>query len=111
MRLIDTKEEEQTRDLLDESGEANRAILNSLLAALRTRDVDTYDHSKRTVCLSLLLGRECGLDRGRMRGPPIPFYDPVKGHGNIVIDLADHFPDRRGTRRISPASMYCPPAC
>ncbi len=67
MRLINTKEEEQVRDLLDESGEANRAILNSLLAALRTRDLDTYDHSKRTVCLSLLLGRECGLDRGRMR--------------------------------------------
>lgn len=67
MRLINTKEEKLVRDLLDESGEANRGILNSLLAALRTRDVDTYDHSKRTVCLSLLLGRECGLDRGRIR--------------------------------------------
>lgn len=67
MRLINTNEEDQVRDLLEESGEANRAILNSLLTALRTRDVDTYEHSKRTVRISLLLGRECSLDQERLR--------------------------------------------
>ena len=52
---------------LTESEEVERAILKSLLVALKTRGADTYDHSKRTVRISLLLGRECGLDEKEMR--------------------------------------------
>jgi putative nucleotidyltransferase with HDIG domain len=51
---------------LDES-EVERAMLTSLLVALKTRDADTYDHSKRTVKISLLLGQECGLDQRELR--------------------------------------------
>ena len=46
--------------------EGNRAVLNSLMTVLKTRDADTYDHSKRTVKISLLLGDECGLDDSQM---------------------------------------------
>jgi putative nucleotidyltransferase with HDIG domain len=52
---------------LNESEEVERSILKSLLVALKTRDADTYDHSKRTVKISLLLGLECGLDPTEMR--------------------------------------------
>lgn len=52
---------------LNESEEVERAVLKSLLIALKTRDAETYDHSKRTVKISLLLGRECGLDEREMR--------------------------------------------
>ena len=52
---------------LGESEEVERAMLNSLLVALKTRDAETYDHSKRTVRISLLLGRECGLDQMELR--------------------------------------------
>lgn len=70
MKLVNTKkintiEERQFR--ANSISEADRAILNSLLVALRTRDVDTYCHSRRTVSISLLLGRECGLDQEQMR--------------------------------------------
>lgn len=61
------KNTNQTRESFDNDEETNRAILNSLLAVLKTRDADTYDHSKRTVKVSLLLGRECGLDLKEMR--------------------------------------------
>lgn len=36
--------------------------LRSLLSALRSHDLYTYRHSLRTVQLSLLLGRACGID-------------------------------------------------
>ena len=72
MRLVTTKkintnEEGQFRALVDSISEADRATLNALLVALRTRDVDTYCHSRRTVSISVLLGRECGLDPEQMR--------------------------------------------
>ena len=51
----------------DECEEVERAVLNALIIALKTRDADTYDHSRRTVKISLLLGRECGLDYREMR--------------------------------------------
>jgi HD-GYP domain-containing protein (c-di-GMP phosphodiesterase class II) len=51
----------------DESEEVERAVLKSLLAALKARDLDTYDHAQRTVKISLLLGRACGLDYGEIR--------------------------------------------
>lgn len=67
MQVVSKGEGERPRSVLDESDESDRAILNSLLVALKTRDADTYDHSKRTVSISLLLGQECGLDRQQMR--------------------------------------------
>jgi putative nucleotidyltransferase with HDIG domain len=50
----------------NENEELERAMLKSLLVALKTRDADTYDHSKRTVKISLLLGKECGLNQQEM---------------------------------------------
>lgn len=67
MRDTGTRKAAQFIINLDESEEVERAILESLLAALRTRDADTYDHSKRTLRISLLLGQECGLDQREMR--------------------------------------------
>lgn len=62
-----TKNSNQTLVSFDDHEETNRAILNSLLVVLKTRDSDTYDHSKRTVRLSLALGQECGLAPAQMR--------------------------------------------
>jgi HD-GYP domain-containing protein (c-di-GMP phosphodiesterase class II) len=42
-------------------------LLKSLLSALREHDAYTYRHSLRTVRLSLLLGRACGLSAARLR--------------------------------------------
>jgi HD-GYP domain-containing protein (c-di-GMP phosphodiesterase class II) len=44
-----------TFDSLEES---ERATIRSLMTALKTRDVETYEHSARVIRLSLLLGRE-----------------------------------------------------
>jgi HD-GYP domain-containing protein (c-di-GMP phosphodiesterase class II) len=67
MRATATKNAKQTRELVDHHKETSRAILNSLLVVLKTRDADTYDHSQRTVRISLILGRACGLDQREMR--------------------------------------------
>ncbi len=67
MRGNSTMESNQFISHLDESEEVERAVLRSLLVALKTRDADTYDHSKRTLKISLLLGQECGLDQSEMR--------------------------------------------
>jgi HD-GYP domain-containing protein (c-di-GMP phosphodiesterase class II) len=42
-------------------------LLRSLLSSLREHDAYTYRHSLRTVRLSLLLGRACGLSAERLR--------------------------------------------
>ena len=67
MRATATKSATQSHASFHDQEETNRAILNSLLVVLKTRDADTYDHSKRTVRLSVLIGQECGLDPVRMR--------------------------------------------
>lgn len=67
MRSTVTREAKRSISHLDESEEVEHAVLKSLLVALKTRDAETYDHSKRTVRLSLLLGTECGLDLSEMR--------------------------------------------
>jgi HD-GYP domain-containing protein (c-di-GMP phosphodiesterase class II) len=46
---------------------ADRAFLNSLLVALRTRDADTYEHSARAVVFGSAIGRACGLDAISLR--------------------------------------------
>ncbi|MBA2524567.1 MAG: HD-GYP domain-containing protein [Pyrinomonadaceae bacterium] len=61
-----TREAKQFISHLDEREEVERAMLKSLLIALKTRDADTYDHSRRTVKISLLLGHECNLDQREM---------------------------------------------
>lgn len=45
----------------------NQAILQSLLSRLRKRDVETMAHSQRVVRLSLMLGREFGLNLAEWR--------------------------------------------
>ena len=57
--------------------------VKSLLASLRTHDAYTYRHSLRTVRLSLLLGRACGVETaGRLR---------VLCLGAVVHDLGKIF--------------------
>lgn len=64
MNILQTGSLQYTFDSLEEG---QRATLRSLLVALKTRDAETYAHSARVVGLSLLLGRECGLDQKQMR--------------------------------------------
>ncbi len=44
-----------------------RALLGSLLMALRARDAETYKHSARVFHCSLRLARECHLDQRHLR--------------------------------------------
>ncbi len=67
MRGTGARKAKQFISDLDQNEEVERAMIKSLLVALKTRDADTYDHSKRTVRISLLLGQECGLDQKEMR--------------------------------------------
>lgn len=46
---------------------AYRSTLKALTAALETRDLETHGHSERVVSYSMRLGREYGLDSGRMK--------------------------------------------
>jgi response regulator RpfG family c-di-GMP phosphodiesterase len=46
---------------------AYRSTLRALTAALETRDLETHGHSERVVTYSLRLGREYGLDSGRVK--------------------------------------------
>lgn len=45
----------------------DHAILSALVASLRRRDAETLEHSERVVRLSLILGREFGLNATEMR--------------------------------------------
>jgi HD-GYP domain-containing protein (c-di-GMP phosphodiesterase class II) len=56
--------------------------LKSLMSALRAHDPYTYRHSLRTVRLSLLLGRACGVAHAALR---------VLGFGAVVHDLGKVF--------------------
>jgi HD-GYP domain-containing protein (c-di-GMP phosphodiesterase class II) len=56
--------------------------LKSLLSALRAHDPYTYRHSLRTVRLSLLLGRACGVSRNDLRDLSL---------GAVVHDLGKIF--------------------
>jgi HD-GYP domain-containing protein (c-di-GMP phosphodiesterase class II) len=66
MRAIIDQTSGEPHHLFVHLEEADRATLRSLLAALKVRDADTYNHSERSVCCSLLLGHECGLGAGQM---------------------------------------------
>jgi len=56
--------------------------LKSLLSALRAHDPYTYRHSQRTVRLSLLLGRACGVSQPELRSLSL---------GAVVHDLGKIF--------------------
>jgi putative two-component system response regulator len=51
----------------DSLEESEHATIRSLMIALKTRDVETYEHSARVVPLSILLGRERALDETELR--------------------------------------------
>jgi HD-GYP domain-containing protein (c-di-GMP phosphodiesterase class II) len=71
--------------LQDAHEHANRVeapTLKSLMSALRAHDPYTYRHSLRTVRLSLLLGRACGVSPAALR---------VVGFGAVVHDLGKVF--------------------
>ncbi|MDQ2920607.1 MAG: response regulator [Acidobacteriota bacterium] len=62
--------EQRTAELdqaLNSLEDAYRSTLRALTAALETRDLETHGHSERVVTYSLRLGREYGLDSGRMK--------------------------------------------
>lgn len=56
--------------------------LKSLMSALLTHDPYTYRHSQRTVRLSLLIGRACGVSPAELR---------TLGFGAVVHDLGKVF--------------------
>jgi putative nucleotidyltransferase with HDIG domain len=62
--------EQRTAELdraLNSLEDAYRSTLRALTAALETRDLETHGHSERVVTYSMRLGREYGLDSGRMK--------------------------------------------
>src|SRR6266542_605798 len=64
---VATTAAEVNSDLVYDCEEVEGALLKSLLIALNTRDADTYNHTKRTVRISLLLGLGYGLNQKQMR--------------------------------------------
>jgi len=58
--------------------EAERALLGSLVMALRARDAETYEHSARVVHCSLRLARGCSLDPTQM---------PSMEYGSLLHDI------------------------
>lgn len=61
-----TNTQRQNR-IINSSQNKDHAILCALVARLRTRDAETLEHSERVVRLSLILGREFGLNSNEMR--------------------------------------------
>ena len=62
--------EQRTAELdqaLNSLEDAYRSTLRALTAALETRDSETHGHSERVVTYSLRLGREYGVDDGRIQ--------------------------------------------
>jgi putative nucleotidyltransferase with HDIG domain len=58
----------QQQDRLIKPGQNDEnAIVRALVARLRLRDAETSEHSERVVRLSLLLGRELGLNSRKMK--------------------------------------------
>lgn len=62
--------EQRTAELdhaLNSLEDAYRSTLRALTAALETRDLETHGHSERVVTYSLRLGKEYGLNSGKMK--------------------------------------------
>ncbi len=69
-------------EALEHASRVETPTLKSLMSALRAHDPYTYRHSQRTVRLSLLLGRACGVPSASLR---------VIGFGAVVHDLGKVF--------------------
>src|SRR5689334_20694218 len=54
-------------DAYEHANRVEAPTLKSLMSALRAHDPYTYRHSLRTVRLSLLLGRACGVSSAALR--------------------------------------------
>ena len=61
---MDTQQQEET---INAGHNDDQAILCALVARLSARDAETLEHSQRVVRLSLLLGRELGLNSTKMK--------------------------------------------
>jgi len=61
---MDTQHQEEK---IDPGQNDDHAILCALVARLRLRDAETLEHSERVVRLSLMLGREFGLNSTKMK--------------------------------------------
>ena len=82
MRALSTQPAKGQSSAPDRSTHVDASTLKSLLSALRAHDPYTYRHSLRTVRLSLLLGRACGVSQAALR---------VLGFGAVVHDLGKVF--------------------
>lgn len=78
MRALSTQFAKGHSSAPDRSTRVDTPTLKSLMCALRAHDPYTYRHSLRTVRLSLLLGRACGVSRTSLR---------VLGFGAVVHDV------------------------
>jgi HD-GYP domain-containing protein (c-di-GMP phosphodiesterase class II) len=78
MRALSTQPAAAQSSAPDRSTRIDSPTLKSILSALRAHDPYTYRHSLRTVRLSLLLGRACGVSLPGMR---------VLGLGAVVHDV------------------------
>ncbi|HZT57771.1 MAG TPA: HD-GYP domain-containing protein [Pyrinomonadaceae bacterium] len=63
-------------------GDADAALIRSLLKSLREHDAYTFRHSVRTVRMSVLLGKVCGVAGDRLR---------ALRHGALVHDIGKVF--------------------
>ncbi|HKG12033.1 MAG TPA: HD-GYP domain-containing protein [Pyrinomonadaceae bacterium] len=78
MRALSTQQAAGQSSAPDRATRVDTPTLKSLLSALRAHDPYTFRHSLRTVRLSLLLGRACGVSRPGLR---------VLGFGAVVHDV------------------------
>ena len=78
MRALSTKPAAAPSSAPDRSTRVEVPTLKSIMSALRAHDPYTYRHSLRTVRLSLLLGRACGVSMPALR---------VLGFGAVVHDV------------------------
>lgn len=78
MRALSTKLAAAQSSAPDRSTRTHSPSLKTIMSALRAHDPYTYRHSLRTVRLSLLLGRACGVSLPSMR---------VLGFGAVVHDV------------------------
>ena len=65
MRSTATKQQQTT--IISSRQNHDQAILQTLVSRLRKRDIETLAHSQRVVRLSLMLGREFGLNLAEWR--------------------------------------------
>ena len=78
MRALSTRLAKGHSSAPDRSTRVDAPTLKTIMSALRAHDPYTYQHSLRTVRVSVLLGRACGVSRASLR---------VLGFGAVVHDV------------------------